>query len=104
MAGEHVMHHQEGFWNGLWSDLFNETTYMCYGHGPAGIVGSTRNESTLAIWALSHSICAQLMTDFDVMKDGEEQHVVTSHKEGRHTCIKADAADRMKIRGDASCI
>jgi hypothetical protein len=29
---------------------------------------------------------------------------VTSHKEGRHTCIKADAADRMKIRGDASCI
>ena len=29
------------------------------------------------------------------MKDGEEQYVVTS--EERHTRIKADAADRMKI-------
>ena len=53
-------------------------------------------ESTLAISALSHSTCAQLMNDLEAMKDGEEQYVVTSHKEERHTCIKADAADRMK--------
>ena len=32
------------------------------------------------------------------MKDGEEQNIVTSHKEERQTCIKADAADRMRIR------
>ena len=93
MAGEHVMHHQSGFWNGIWSDLFIETTYMRYGHAPAGIVGSTLNESTLAIWALSHSTCAQLMNDRQVMKDGEEQNIVTSHKEERQTRIKADAAD-----------
>ena len=98
MAGEHVMHHQSGFWNGIWSDLFIETTYMRYGHGPAGIVGSTWNESTLAIWALSHSTCVQLMNDLEVMKDGEEQNIVTSHKEERQTRIKADAADRMRIR------
>ena len=54
------------------------------------------NESTLAILALSHSTCAQLMNDLEAMKDGEEQYVVTSHKEERHTCIKADAADRIK--------
>ncbi len=88
MAGEHVMHHQSGFWNGIWSDLFIETTYMRYGHGPAGIVGSTLNESTQAIWALSHSTSAQLMNDFEVMKDGEEQNIVTSHKEERQTRIK----------------
>jgi len=40
MAGEHVMHHQNGLWNVIWSDLFTETTYKRYGHGPAGIVGS----------------------------------------------------------------
>ena len=28
MAGEHVMHHQDGLWNGVWSDLFIESTYM----------------------------------------------------------------------------
>ena len=40
--------------------------------------------------------CVQLMNDLEAMKDGEEQYVVTSHKEERHTCIKVDAADRMK--------
>ena len=78
---------------------------MRYGHGPAGNVGSTMNESTLAIWALSQSTCAQLMNNLKAMKDGEEQYVVTSHKEERHTCIKADAADRMKIHEAVStCI
>ena len=69
MAGEHVMRHQSGLWNAIWSDLFIETMYMLYGHGPAGIVGSTMNESTLAIWALSQSTFAQLMNDLEAMKD-----------------------------------
>lgn len=43
MEGQHVMRHQDGLWNGLWSDLFIETTYMRYGHGPSGIIGSTLN-------------------------------------------------------------
>ena len=58
---------------------------MRYGHQPTGTVGSTVNELTLAIWALSQSTCAQLMNDLEAMKDGEEQYVVTSHKEERHT-------------------
>ena len=70
---------------------------MRHDHGPAVIVGSTLNESTLAIWSLSHSTCAQLMNDLEVMKDGEEQNIVTSHKQERQTRIKADAADRMRI-------
>jgi len=97
MAGEHVMHHQSGLWNAIWLDLFIETTYMRYGHGPAGIVGSTMNEPTLAIWALSQSTFAQLMNDLEAMKDFEEQCVVTFHKEERHSHIKADAIDRTKI-------
>ena len=45
------------------------------------------------------------MNDLEAMKDGEEQYVVTSHKEERHTRIKADAADRMKIHEAVStCI
>ena len=92
-ALEELLSQMSGFWNGIWSDLFIETTYMRCGHGPAGIVGSTLNESTLTIWALSHSTCAQLMNDLEVMKDGEEQKIVTSHKEERQTRIKADAAD-----------
>ena len=31
MKGEHVMRHQKGLWNGIWSDIMIETTYMKYG-------------------------------------------------------------------------
>jgi hypothetical protein len=105
MEGEHVMHHQDGLWNGIWSDLFIETTYMRYGKGPSGIIGSTLNDSTLAIWALSLSIFGQLKNDLEALQDGHVQKVVTYHKEERHTRVKADAADRMKIRDALSmCI
>ena len=41
MKGEHVMRHQQGNWNGMWSGMYIETTFMCYGKGPGGIVGVT---------------------------------------------------------------
>ena len=39
MKAEHIMRHKPGLWNGMWSDMFTETAYMRYGHGPNGIVG-----------------------------------------------------------------
>ena len=41
MKGAHVMRHISGLWNGLWSDMFIETTFMRYGHGKASIIGKT---------------------------------------------------------------
>ena len=38
--GEHVMHHSAGSWNGIWSDMMSETTYMRYGHAPGGYLAS----------------------------------------------------------------
>ena len=49
MAGEQVMHHTYGLWDGIWSDLFIESTCMHYGHCPSGIIGATLSEITLAI-------------------------------------------------------
>ncbi|KAL8618129.1 hypothetical protein ACOMHN_034356 [Nucella lapillus] len=92
------MHHQDGLWNGLWSDQFIETTYMRYGHGPSGIIGSSLNESTLAIWAFSHSNLTQIYNDMETLKEGQEDVVVTTHKEERQSCIKDDASDRAKIQ------
>ena len=31
MKGEHVMRHKPVQWNGIWSDMFIETTFMRYG-------------------------------------------------------------------------
>ena len=53
MKGSHVMRHTQGLWNGIWSDMFIETTFMRYGHGKAGVIGITLKPETLKTWALS---------------------------------------------------
>ena len=73
MNGNHVMRHKPGLWNGLWSDLYIETTFMRYGHSPGGIIGITR-------WALSLHICAQIRNDVLTLSDRNVQTAVTSHK------------------------
>ena len=82
MVGEHVMHHTDGLWNCIWSDLFIESTYMryTYRHGPSGIIGATLSETTLAIWALSHNTTGQQSNDVAEL-DNHQYLVVLRHKE-----------------------
>ena len=47
MKGFHVMRHVKGLWNGIWSDMFIETTFIRYGHGKPGIIGITLKPQTL---------------------------------------------------------
>ena len=49
MKGEHVMRHIPGMWNGIWSDMFIETTFMRYGHGKSGIAGFILKPETFCI-------------------------------------------------------
>ena len=51
--GEHIMHHNPGLFNGIWSDMAIETTFMRYGHGQSGIIGITLRPETLKTWAHS---------------------------------------------------
>jgi hypothetical protein len=41
LKGQSTMHHKQGIFNGIWSDMPIETTYMRYGHGHSGIIGLT---------------------------------------------------------------
>jgi len=70
---------------------------MWYGHGPSGVIGSTLDEKTPAIWALSHSTLGQLMADLESLKSGTRCSI-TSHKEERKLCVKSDTEDRLHIR------
>ena len=45
MKGKHVMRHTPGLWNGIWSDMFIESTLMRYGHEAGGLVGLTLQPS-----------------------------------------------------------
>ena len=75
MKGEHVMRHQRGLWNGIWSDMFIETTFMRYGHAPGGIIGITLKAQTLKVWALSIHTCSRLEADLDEMIENTSEVV-----------------------------
>ena len=97
MKGEHVMRHQAGIWNGMWSDMFIETTFMHYGHGPGGPVGITLNAAAMKLWALSLHTCSQLVKDLTDLKDGGHKIQITRHKEESAAQKASDDIDRQKI-------
>ena len=35
ISAEKTMHYNQGIWNGVWFNMFNETTHICYSHGPS---------------------------------------------------------------------
>lgn len=67
------------------------------GKEPQVSLGSTLNESTLAIWALSLSIFGQIKSELEAMQACEVQNGVTRLKEENHPRIKEDTANRLKI-------
>ena len=66
MEGEHVMR-QNGLWNGIWSDMYIETTFMRHGKGSRGLDGITLRPNTVKQWALSLHACAQVSLDLEEM-------------------------------------
>lgn len=94
---EHVMRHQPGIWNAIWSDMMIETTVMRYGHGPHGMTGITLNPKAVQQWALSWNISCQLQNDLLDLKEHYKIKDVTTHKEESPSRIKADEEDRANI-------
>lgn len=47
MKGSHVVRHKQGARNGIWRDMFIETTFIRFGHGKVGIIGNTLRPETL---------------------------------------------------------
>ena len=93
------MRHKAGLWNAIWSDMFIESTFMRYGHGPGGLVGITLSPSTLKRWALSLHTCSRLLKDVADMRDvSVETPFINTHKEEANARIESDASDRLNIR------
>ena len=100
MNGEHTMHHNPGVFNGIWSDMAIETTYMRYGHGQSGIIGITLRPETLKIWAYSLHACNTVVNHLDLMRT-QKQHrpeSQTHHKEETKARVKCDSKDRKALR------
>ena len=96
MEGNHVIQHYPGTWNGIWSDMYNETKIMRYGHEAGGLIGITLQPSAVARWALSLHIYSQLY--LAAMKGGRQDKIGTHPKEEYNARKQTDAFDRAKIR------
>ena len=98
MKGNHVMRHNPGLCNGIWSDMFIESTFMRYGHEVGGLVGLTLQPSAVSRWALSLHVCSLLRYDLKSMKEGQGSKTVTTHKEESMSRIEYDGVDRNNLR------
>ena len=94
LKGEHTTHHQKGIWNGMWSDMFIETTFMRFGKGDGGLVGVTLKPKSVKIWAYSLHSCTLLLHDLHTMSEEYPKGNIM-HKEEMPARIKSDAADRL---------
>ena len=98
MKGEHVMHHIPGLWNGLWRDMYIESTFMRYGHSHGGITGITLQPETLIIWAVGLHTRSRIVEDMTHMSDHHSAQAQETHNEELKSRIRADATDRKVIR------
>ena len=90
LKGEHVMRHQKGFWNAIWSDMFIETTFMRYGKGPGGLIGVTLDQTSVKKWANRLHISTQILNDLEAICDKGHQKEKIFHKEEMKGRIKSD--------------
>ena len=98
LSGEHVMRHNPGVWNWIWSDMFIETTFMRYGKGPGALVGVTFKRSTVKRWALSLYTTSRVESDIDEMRHDQGTREATTHKEDMPGRIASDANDKGNIQ------
>ena len=95
--GQQSLHHNSGIYNGQWSDMFIETNWMRKGHGPGGIIGMTESPQTMATWVYSMDAIMTLTGDLRKMS-GDDENVLTTHKEESPSRIRRDGIDRQSPR------
>ena len=70
--------HDAPLWNRIWNDMFIETTFMPYGHGPKGIIGITKPETC----ALGLHICSKVDKSIkNLVNEDALEEVQYIHKE-----------------------
>ena len=66
---EHVTRHQQGYRSGLYSEMYIETTFICYGKGPGDDCWVNVKPGVFKKWANSLHICTESLKDLDNMRD-----------------------------------
>jgi len=83
------------FWE---SDIWIETTFMCYGNVPNEIISRTLKPEIMKRWAYNADTCSRIVEDIANMSDHSGDRKVTSHEKEKPSRTTSDAKDRDKIR------
>ncbi len=98
MKGNHVTRHNPRLWNGIWSDMFIESTFIRYGHESSGLVGLILQLSAVSRWVLSFHVCGHLRGDI-ALKDGQiKKNSIAMHQKEAKFRILSDVMDRAKLK------
>ena len=69
-----------GFWNRIWSDMSIEAIYMKIGKGPACLIRQSTNSRSVTIWANSHHLCSEILTELESLRNSDKKDE-SKHKE-----------------------
>ena len=97
LRGDHVLRHQHGIWNGIWSDMMIETSYMKFGKGPSGIIGKTTKPKTIQKWAKSQLSCSEVLQTLNAIKN-KADNTMSTHKEEKEGRMMAEQVDKIKLK------
>ena len=80
----------------------HETPYtqsiFCILLGPSGMIGVTKNDRSVSVWANCNHLCGELLTELDDQRINHRASSDTKHKEESEGRIKSDYEDRSKIK------
>ena len=93
LKGQHVVHPQDGHWNGILTDMMIESTYKRHGKGPRGIIGTTTRPLLVQIWPNSLPSCVQ----FYGLRRRYPAHKIINKDEAEERMI-ADMKDRNALK------
>ena len=98
LKGKHVMRHNRGIGNAIWSDMCIESTFVRYDHQVGRLTGFTLKSLCVTRWALSMHTSSQLQRDLLAMKYKQNNNTTTTHKEEAPGRITRDASGRQMIK------
>jgi hypothetical protein len=88
-SGEFAIHQKTGTFNGIWSDMATEKTFIKESKGNGGIVGLTRKKSALIRWTLTLHVLGHFSSE---MRDRSDlaTEIEASHEETKPAAMKRD--------------
>ena len=85
-------------WNGVWTDMYIETTFMQYGRDPGRLIGLNLKPKVVKKWAYGLKTCIRIIEDLEQTGKSIPEKYQLVHKEEGQGRIKTDSQDRCNMQ------